>query len=204
MFWTPGIIGLFIGGTANAIINYNKLTGMDYYKSITVGAATGFVAAYYGVAGGMATSALNEIHEQTLRGKNITNYDTSQIAATSLVAGVFGGVTDILTDLGKGVAIYSDDLFAPLKDFGSFGGTVGNVAGAYSDVILSPIVSDSFDDLDISTDTFDDLFSDFQQSWGIGSNDNDQESNSYDDSWGNWSSSGSSNSNDYYDSWGSW
>lgn len=144
LVWGPGVVGAILAGGANAIKNYNTLSGRKYWEAIAVGAASGFISAYTGILGGATAAALNEIHDQTLKGRDITNYDTSQIIATIGVAGTAGSITKSLTDFGKGFARYSDDLFAPLSDWSCFG-VVGEIAGTYSDLVYSPETSDWLD-----------------------------------------------------------
>ncbi len=176
----PGAIGAFFGGGANAIKNWEdlsrgKLSRIDYFKSIGVGAAAGFISAYRGPGGAGIAAALNEIHEQTIRGGDITNYDTSQIITAGAVGYFMGHVGQTFQDLGEGIGWFGGDYIGQTaSNFGTVGSVLGEISSVFVDSVYSPSINESFDEID--TNVFDELYNDFLQEFGLGDNNNNFDS----------------------------
>jgi RHS repeat-associated protein len=88
-------IGAAIGGVANAIANHHKyetgeMSGEDYAKSIAVGAGLGLLASLGNTAAasivlGTITSAVNNIHEQTIEGKTFNEMSKREILKSAAI-----------------------------------------------------------------------------------------------------------------------
>lgn len=90
-----------------------------------------YVSAYGGVLGGVAMASLNNIHDQTIQGNNLTELEMEELALTVGVASVTGGMVKSAGKLGKNVVTVAKDLLEPLKNYGLHSGTAANVVGSY-------------------------------------------------------------------------
>ncbi len=146
-YWIVQAAGATIGAGVNAAKNYGaysrgEMSLSQYSRSISVGAATGFLASFgagplAGALLGGSTAAINEMHEQTLEGKDITNYNYGKVG-TAGKSGV--GVGAFAGALQKGAGLYNfkpsnvigNKVQTQITKFSSLApraGIAGNVAG---------------------------------------------------------------------------
>ena len=145
-----GAVGAAIGGIYNGANNWNELSGTKWWSSVGVGTASGFVAGATGIGGAVAGAGLNEIHEQTLRGKDITNYDSGSIATASaagFTAGLAGTtLSGIAAEIPKGglkngLKFTEPSILKPID----LSGKTFKAAGQVSAVPVSSYVQDKTD-----------------------------------------------------------
>ncbi|OEU66811.1 MAG: hypothetical protein BA863_07080 [Desulfovibrio sp. S3730MH75] len=150
--WVP-IAGGVIGAGYNAYDGYedwksDKISNLDYAKSIGLGGVTGAISTLGGgvvssVAVGAGAAATNEAGNQIIKKGKIE--DTAKVvdAATSGTFGALGG--KLVQKVGKNVMKMpkTDKIPAPpVKDYGDLGAVTGSVAGSeLSDKTVTKIKS---------------------------------------------------------------
>ncbi|MEA3476644.1 MAG: RHS repeat-associated core domain-containing protein, partial [Bacteroidota bacterium] len=149
--WVPQAIGAFIGGSTNAIANYDayqagKISGLDYSKSIIFGAGIGALSSFApGVWGGAFTGGLgssaNNLYNQSISSDCI---DQSKIK-DALVKGFASGFAGSLgSKIGKNIIdpirnvkqtipnVRQYDITgkgSPAANYGTAGGLIGIFVG---------------------------------------------------------------------------
>ncbi len=148
------VVGLVLGAAVNMTMNFDELTDgsmsfEDYCKSAGVGALAGGVSAATGPFGAAAMAGLNEMHEQTIRGKNIEELDFTAVAVSTATGFVGSKVGAIADDIGSAIPkgpyrFKEPSLFSPAPlapgNFKKLGQILAEPMGAFfGDISRKPI-----------------------------------------------------------------